>query len=417
MMVSQEAMQEGGPTHDELEKQPSSSSTMTTGTTTSRNSLNNERRNSQTSISSSATSVGHRASPVFQSKNHEKLMVFLADVQIVDVIARPNPAKSQKGRNSYIYKVFYEDSFQKWSKVYSFADLENLRHRLLKKLDPGHQCTGGANVCPMLYMSIESKRNSEFPRRHHPLVMRKERRLQLKEQETRGYLRNLLNLIVSYSHHSRKSSVTSIQHDAATAMAQGPHQCNVAMKVPVVLARFFLNEEHLSTWESFVVGDRRRSSRSTSASHTTYLCDGSAVDNNGSPVLPSEDAKETFGEKVQKVPAEVLAAGQKVIKAPVGLLKNAFSNNNGHPKKSNGAAMCCGVCNDEAMHKASMTYMVLDCGHRFHDECILNHLNAAEDNGCPVCAKSKKSTRAMRNTLARTRPLTSLASMGMVMTK
>merc|ERR1712080_448831 len=114
----------------------------------------------------------------------------------------------------------------------------------------------------------------------------------------------------------------------------------------------------------------------------------------------------------------MLAAGQKVIQAPVGLLKSAFSNNNDHQrKKSIAAAMCCGVCNDEAVHKASMTYMVLDCGHRFHDECILNYLNAAEENGCPVCAKSKKSPVAMMDTLARPRPISSMASMGMVMSK
>ncbi|ETI55403.1 hypothetical protein F443_01914 [Phytophthora nicotianae P1569] len=216
------------------------------------------------------------------------------------------------------------DSSQQWTVSRSFKELQEFQLKLLEAMQLGHLCHAG---CPYLYSSIKGR----FPKE--------------------CYLYSSSSYVMGKRRQAIEECFTTLFE--ALRKRENHSSCSI---LPVTVAQefiAFLNEElpidHEFRWENFV-----SFSKSPSSSSTWYT-DGSS----------------------------------RSISTPTGLSRCWMSSSDNSIESfrsagsNNSMLDMCGLCTSDDAAKGALT--TLNCGHRFHDECVVAKLN--ETLACPTCGQ------------------------------
>jgi hypothetical protein len=214
-----------------------------------------------------------------------------------------------------------------WSRAHPFESFEALHAQLLLALQHGHLCSAG---CPWLFSLL----TSEFPKRHLFQRNASPRTAEARRRKLLQVLSSTLEFLLDRKNHT----------------------CSVATTdVAKLLAEFLYGEDKAA---EFIV-------ESYSEAETTSSNDSSRRRSLG--VLCNEE-EEVYSSSSS---TELMLCG--VCKAPV-----ACEAERKGPRASSASPV-----NASSRRRSSVYATVLQCGHQFHDECIVPVLN--ETLRCPTC--------------------------------
>lgn len=235
-------------------------------------------------------------------------------------------ASQKRGRDvRYVLQAHHRPSGTKWSASHTFDDCRRFQTQLKDALRCGHSCTA---QCPWLFTFV----TSYFPR---PSIFR--------SSSSDGVV------------NARREALTSyVETLRAALLKRENHTCTVlTVAAAEEFTQFVCGDSRdslpLKQW-AFAVQNQRAGSSSVELS-----------------MLENEDVLSARSRKPlsrERTRTETINADEDV-------------------DESNGEQpiLVCGICDQDM--SANVYTMKLNCGHEFHDECVVQHLNARMD--CPTC--------------------------------
>ncbi|DBA04932.1 TPA: hypothetical protein N0F65_006934 [Lagenidium giganteum] len=224
-------------------------------------------------------------------------------------------------RTRYVMKVINSDLNQSWDMVHPFSEFYDFKERLVKALDHGHFCNSN---CPWLYMYA----THHFPRRHF-FRSRSASVISSRLQELEEFLNTILQIF-------RENQST----DCAITTTVLPRLLYDFLFQGMVFNRTDFNntslEDRMSMNGTFQEG--------TILEEPCAICQQSLF---APPFLPGE------------------------VSSPRSSDRTSSAHSFDHMAYADAGKLSC----------VSLT--ALECGHRFHDECIVLKLN--ENLACPLC--------------------------------
>jgi hypothetical protein len=214
------------------------------------------------------------------------------------------------------------DSSQRWTVSRSFKELQAFQQRLLEVMQLGHICHA---ECPYIYSSIKGR----FPKD--------------------CYLYSSSSYVMGKRSHAIEECFTTLVE--ALRKRENHSACSILPGTVAQELIAFLNEDlpidHEFRWENFV-----SFSKTPSSGSTFYSTDSSSR---------------------SLTPTGLAGCWQSSSDQSFDSFRSAGSNNS--------LLDTCALCANDDAAKGALT--TLSCGHRFHDECVVEKLNASL--ACPTC--------------------------------